>query len=79
MKLASKQASYGISYGKDNPYVIGIACIIAGVAIAIPLLFVLCLHSGIIQMSSRGVAISISMYAGLLTIALILAMTIPKF
>ena len=79
MTVMQKQASYGITYGKDNPYVFGIACIIAGVALAIPLLFVLCLHSGIIQMSSRGVAISISMYAGLLTIALILAMTIPKF
>ncbi|MBO4509697.1 MAG: DUF3592 domain-containing protein [Spirochaetaceae bacterium] len=79
MTVMQKQASYGITYGKDNPYVFGIACIIAGVALAIPLLFVLCLHSGLIQMSSRGVAISISMYAGLLTIALILAMTIPKF
>ena len=79
MKLASKQASYGISYGKDNPYVIGIACIIAGVAIAIPLLFVLCLNSGIIQMSSRGVTITVFMYAGLLTIGIILALTIPKF
>ena len=79
MTVMQKQASYGITYGKDNPYVFGIACIIAGVALAIPLLFVLCLHSGIIQMSSKGVAISISMYAGVLTIALILAMTIPKF
>ena len=79
MTVMQKQASYGITYGKDNPYVFGIACIIAGVALAIPLLFVLCLHNGLIQMSSRGVAISISMYAGLLTIALILAMTIPKF
>ncbi len=79
MTVMQKQASYGITYGKDNPYVFGIACIIAGVALAIPLLFVLCLHSGIIQMSSKGVAISISMYAGVLTIALILSMTIPKF
>jgi hypothetical protein len=79
MTVMQKQASYGITYGKDNPYVFGIACIIAGVALAIPLLFVLCLHSGLIQMSSRGVIISISLYAGVLTIALILAMTIPKF
>ena len=79
MTVMQKQASYGITYGKDNPYVFGIACIIAGVALAIPLLFVLCLHSGLIQMSSRGVTISISLYAGVLTIALILAMTIPKF
>ena len=79
MTVMQKQASYGITYGKDNPYVFGIACIIAGVALAIPLLFVLCLHYGIIQMSSRGVIISISMYAGVLTIALIFAMTIPKF
>ena len=79
MTVMQKQASYGITYGKDNPYVFGIACIIAGVAIAIPLLFVLCLNSGIIQMSSRGVTITAFMYAGLLTIGIILALTIPKF
>lgn len=79
MKLASKHASYGISYGQDNPYIIGIACIIASVALALPLLFVLCLKYGIIQMSPKGVIITISMYAGVLTIALVLSMTIPKF
>ena len=79
MKVSQMQASYGISYGRDNPYIIGIGCIIASVALALPLLFVLCLQSGIIQMSPKGVIITISMYAGVLTIALILSMTIPKF
>lgn len=79
MKLASKQASYGISYGQDNPYIFGIACIIVSVALALPLLFVLFLQSGIIQMSPKGVIITISMYVGVLTIALVLSMTIPKF
>ena len=79
MKTSQLNASYGISYGQDNPYILGIACIIASVALALPLLFVLCLQSGIIQMSPKGVLITISMYAGVLTIALILSMTIPKF
>ena len=79
MKTTQLNASYGISYGQDNPYIFGIACIIASVALALPLLFVLCLQSGIIQMSPKGVIITISMYAGVLTIALVLSMTIPKF
>ncbi|MCR4714934.1 MAG: DUF3592 domain-containing protein [Treponemataceae bacterium] len=79
MKIKEANYSYGISYGQDNPYIIGIACIIAAVALAIPFVFALCLSSGIIKMSPKGVIISISMYAGLLTIALILSMTIPKF
>ena len=79
MKLASKQASYGISYGQDNPYIFGIACIIVSVALALPVIFLLCLNTGIIQMSPQSVIITISMYAGVLTIGIVLSMTFPKF
>ncbi|MBR6062097.1 MAG: hypothetical protein IKP67_08470 [Spirochaetales bacterium] len=77
--MVIKEASYSIEVGKNNPYVKPIACIIAGVALALPLIFVLLLRYGILQISPRGVVIAISMYAGLLTIGIIVSMTAPTF
>ncbi|MBR6199136.1 MAG: hypothetical protein IKQ61_02600 [Spirochaetales bacterium] len=77
--MVIKEASYSIEVGKNNPYVKPIACIIAGVALALPLIFVLLLWYDILQISPRGVVIAISMYAGLLTIGIIVSMTVPTF
>ena len=77
--MVIKEASYSIEIGKNNPYVKPIACIIAGIALALPLIFVLLLWYDILQISPRGVVIAISMYAGLLTIGIIVSMTVPTF
>ncbi|MBP5706223.1 MAG: hypothetical protein J6W76_02980 [Spirochaetales bacterium] len=77
--MVTHEASYYIQVGKDNPYVVPIACIIAGVALALPLIFVLCLKYELICMSPKGVIITISMYAGLLTIGIVTSMTVPMF
>ena len=77
--MVIKEASYSIEVGRNNPYVKGIACIIAGVALALPLIFVMCLRYGILQMSARGVVIAISMYSGLLMIGIVVSLTAPTF
>ena len=39
--MVIKEASYSIEVGKNNPHVKPVACIIAGVALALPMIFVL--------------------------------------
>ena len=78
MTIKQESYSYGISYGQDNPYIIGIACIIAGVALGLPMLFGLLIQQGIIQMSEEAIIKTISLYVGGITIALGLSMTLPK-
>ena len=77
--MVIKEASYSIEVGKNNPYIKPIACIIAGVALALPLIFVLLLWYDILQISPRGVVIAISMYAGLLMIGIVVSLTAPTF
>ena len=78
MTIKQENYSYGISYGKDNPYIFGIACIIAGVALGLPMLFVVLIQQGIIHMSETAIVQAISLYAGGITVALALSMTLPK-
>ena len=79
MKVYEKSAGYGISAGKDNPYVVGIGFLVAGGIMALILLFMVCLGLGIIQMTEEQVLTLVSLFSGGLTLALILCFTLPVF
>ena len=79
MKLMQNEVSYGIEVGKNNPFIKGIACIIAGVALGLPMIVILLIKWGIISMTESQLIIAIAMYSGLLTIGIITSMTVPMF
>ena len=72
-------ASYNVNVGEDNPYIKGIACIIASIALALPLLFLLCLQYGPFEMSAQAAIRTLSIYSGVLTIAIVVSLSMPTY
>ena len=72
-------ASYNVNVGEDNPYIKGIACIIASVALALPLLFLACISFGLFEMSTKAVIETISIYSGVLTVAIVVSLSMPTY
>ena len=70
---------YRIEPESKNPYMTGIAFIIAAVVLYLPLGIVALEHYGALNLGTRLFALMISLYAGLVTMGCVLVFTIPVF